>query len=343
MNLRAKTLITATIGFSGLMTVLERAKLSGRRIVLTLHRVLHGEEVKDCYNPYLALSVTSFDELLRFLRERLNVLTLDELLASAEKPGNGRKPICALTFDDGWEDNYRVAFPILKKYGLPATIFLATGYIGSSELMPEERLFRLWNRAEQQNRTHVLSRELSAAFETPISSGDKTLTDYHALSKTLPHTRKIAVLRELEQKYGAERQTRSQFLSWEQVHEMARDGVRFESHTVHHKLLAQETDSDILDEIGESRRTIAAHVGYVPDMLAYPSGNFDDRVARIVAESGYRAALTTIPGALNADCDPYRLPRIAIADDVLSDVHGDFSGHRLRFQLVRSVFQGHRA
>jgi hypothetical protein len=83
---------------------------------------------------------------------------------------------------------------------------------------------------------------------------------------------------------------------------------------------------------------IEKELGYLSQVVAYPSGSFDDRVTRIVQEVGYHGALTTVPGAIRPASDFYRLPRVAIANDVLNNSHNQFSESRAEFHFARHLW-----
>ena len=126
----------------GIASVFRRAIAGRSGLVLALHRVLPAGEQALCYNPHLVLSEPAFISLLQLLQRDYHVVPLEEVLAD---PGGAEgRPKVALTFDDGWEDNYRVAFPHLVRFGMPATIFACTGLLDTMQLLPEERFARLW-------------------------------------------------------------------------------------------------------------------------------------------------------------------------------------------------------
>jgi peptidoglycan/xylan/chitin deacetylase (PgdA/CDA1 family) len=336
MNLRTKTLASAVLAKSGLLKLSERLLADDLRLVLTLHRVLPENEVKSCYNPYLVLSEGSFEKLLVWLLRHFSVVSLKEVLDSATRPAGGKR-LCALTFDDGWEDNFRVAFPILQKYSMPATVFVATGYIGSTQRMPEERLSRLWKKAEWENRLEDLRSDLESSLSI-ASSQNRDISQFGQELKSRSHVSKLDLLARLEQKYGADAADSSQFMTWDQARCMAHQGIAFESHTANHKLLAYEKDDDIREELTASRAMIKKELGSFSQVVAYPSGSFDDRVTRIVQEVGYRGALTTLSGAIRAASDFYRLPRVSIANDVLNNSHNQFSESRAEFHFARHLW-----
>ena len=103
-----------------------RAIATGNGLVLALHRVLPTDEQNLCYNPHLTLNEAAFVSLLQLLRQEYEVVHLQDLLDNPA--GSSGHPKVAITLDDGWEDNYRVAFPHLLAHQMPATIFACTGF-----------------------------------------------------------------------------------------------------------------------------------------------------------------------------------------------------------------------
>ena len=95
-------------------------------------RILYYHRVNDDGDPFFpALSTAFFEQQMRFVRRHYRVVSLAALLQVLS--GGPTEPVVAITFDDGYQDNYQNAFPILQGLGLPATIFLATGSIDSGE------------------------------------------------------------------------------------------------------------------------------------------------------------------------------------------------------------------
>src|SRR5215831_20387218 len=129
----------------------------GRVLILNYHRVLPEMELRRRYvQPAMYVLDQVFDMHLRFLQEHFKVLTLAELLGRWRKRvWDWRQWYCVLTFDDGWLDNYLYAFPLLKKYGLPATIFLPTDFIGTYDWFWTEKLSYLLE--------HISSTDLASA------------------------------------------------------------------------------------------------------------------------------------------------------------------------------------
>ena len=107
-------------------------KVLGKRpvVVLCYHRV------SDEYQDSLSVGVDQFKRQMSLLKSQCDVVSLSELVK--EKPGQSTKPLAVVTFDDGYLDNYKNAFPVLKDLDLPATFFICTGIIGTEKGLPHD-------------------------------------------------------------------------------------------------------------------------------------------------------------------------------------------------------------
>ena len=132
--------------------------LTGRRhVILTFHHVRAAGQPADPFDTCPSVSVETFRQILEHVRERFVVLPLRELCDGRA----GRDAAAAITFDDGWRDNYDVAFPILRDLGIPATIFITTGKIGSEEPFWQQvlgQMFRAAMLARRERRHAVCGR-----------------------------------------------------------------------------------------------------------------------------------------------------------------------------------------
>lgn len=274
----------------------------------------------DCYNPYLAITPESLDSFLRWLKEQYRIFSVRELL-TATTPG------CCITFDDGWEDNYRFAFPILRKHGVPTTIFLATGLVGSNAIIPEERVWRIWKTVDQDFRMGELAE---------IVGKTMSYSDAQRYFKSLPIVAKSSLLDRLEDTFNPSRPNRASFMTWDHVKAMHDHGVDFGSHTMHHATLGVEPDQVIEDELISSQRHLLENLGPGKTTLAYPNGNYDDRVLKFARKTGYEAGFTTRGGRVTMDSPPLLLPRLALDNLVANDAEGRFSAARMRLHILRS-------
>jgi len=255
-----------------------------------------------------------FDMHLQFLQEHFKVLTLAELLERWRKRVWDRSErYCVLTFDDGWLDNYIYAYPLLKKYGLPATIFLPTDFIGTYDWFWTEKLFYLLEHASSTN----LASARKAAFWSQIDrvfgeSGyaSSTLNAFHAnkehnFDQIIEECKKLPVdvvkqlisnLRELlEIKFPEERA----IVNWDEVALMSKDGISFGSHSCSHQILTRLNRCEIKRELEVSKLALQErqmNINYVP-VFCYPNGMYNEDIQDLVKDCAYEAAIGLRPGS----------------------------------------------
>lgn len=128
------TILSSILYFSGIVGfyVLFRKKVLKRyrTIILTYHRI--RDDGKD---SHISVSTKNFENQMVYLKECFNIISLDTLVDTIEKKTDILMDNVAITFDDGYKDNFLNAYPILKKHRLPATIFLVSKLVGKSEEM----------------------------------------------------------------------------------------------------------------------------------------------------------------------------------------------------------------
>ena len=158
-----KTAVAGFMYYSGLLrffVFLKRITTgSGACIVLTYHRVIPPADCParpekwECYRslPGIVVSPEMFAKQIEFIVKRYNVIPLMDLVGHLERGKRIPRRSAVITFDDGWRDNFVYAFPVLKKYQVPATIFLTTGFIGTTKLFWPERLISILSRKERAN------------------------------------------------------------------------------------------------------------------------------------------------------------------------------------------------
>jgi peptidoglycan/xylan/chitin deacetylase (PgdA/CDA1 family) len=131
----AKALAAAVLHASGLLGLHRHMALRERAVVLMYHRVLREDEVPASIDPGMYVLSSAFERHLKYLAQTFTLVGLEEILAWMEGRVAFARPPCAITFDDGWSDNYRNAWPLLRRFGAPATIFLITGQIGAPQML----------------------------------------------------------------------------------------------------------------------------------------------------------------------------------------------------------------
>lgn len=286
-------------------------------LVLIYHRV-HAAESRFSIER---TTPESFRGQMAHLARDYNVLPLDEIVRrlGAEEPLPPRA--IAVTFDDGYEDNYTEAFPILRDLGLPATVFLTTGCIGTGDSLWFDRVLRAFERSPRE-RVPLPGGAMSEDLRDDARREHEAIRALYALMRLPNQERLAAVDRLVEDLGGNDGIPPARMLNWDQVREMARGGITFGAHTVTHPILTRLGLADAEAEIVDSKRKIEAEVGRPVDLFAYPVGRRSDyapEVIRIVTEAGFRAALTTTSGANARGDDLLLLRRVKpLGDDVPS-------------------------
>ena len=267
--------------------------------ILTFHRI--GDE----NDPFLpALSTTLFAARMAHIARHYVVLTVEELV---ERMRRGRVPrnTLALTFDDGYRNNLTHAAPILARHGLPATIFLTTRFIGSSESLWFERLaiaFKTTKRSEV---------EFAGERAWPLNSVTSRLQALNAaLShlKRLPDVERQRDLDGLLSRLGgaAQEPPERPMLTWEEVHALQSLNFSIGAHTETHPILSRLEPEQARREVGGSKRVIEKMLGQPVRAFAYPNGgslDYDTSITELVAEAGFSCAVTTRRG-LNTAATP---------------------------------------
>jgi peptidoglycan/xylan/chitin deacetylase (PgdA/CDA1 family) len=278
---------------------------SSRLSILIFHRV---RPVRDELFPEEP-DAARFESLLRRLRSSFQVLPLADAVADLQRgalPPNA----LAITFDDGYADNQQVAAPILKRLGLHATFFVATGFLDGG---------RMWN--------DTVIESLRGTRLERLDLSDEGL-GVHEIGSTAQ--RRVAIdrlLRAIKHLAPAERLARVQaiaarcpaalpadlMMSTIQLQALQASGMAIGGHTVNHPILCSVPDAEARQEIGYNKHRLEALLQSPVSVFAYPNGkpdvDFAARHAAMAAQAGYTAAVTTASGAARPGDDPMQLPR----------------------------------
>jgi glycosyltransferase involved in cell wall biosynthesis/peptidoglycan/xylan/chitin deacetylase (PgdA/CDA1 family) len=315
---------------------------SGSTIFL-FHRVLPKDE--PFFEPELSTELSVFSDFLDWIGERYDVVGLDELAARQNEVPNHKRPLCSITFDDGWVDNYRYAFPELASRKMPATIFLPFRFIGTSRRFWQE-LVGLFILELQKNPGLISTLEQVARRSPWFPQFDSYRGDYTAVRRLLlsrPGREAQEFAERLIEAAGLLHKLRDRsFLNWNEVQEMRQSGIRFGSHTMNHTILTTAPPATGEDEIRTSREELGQKLGEMVSGFSYPWGAVGTSSHEQVRESGYRYAVTTRPGLVKPDTDRYLLPRIPISDSILNGGFGEFSPGKARLSFAKNILK-HRS
>jgi peptidoglycan/xylan/chitin deacetylase (PgdA/CDA1 family) len=261
---------------------------------------------------FAATPVEVFARQMEYLAQNCNVCTL-ETAVEGIKRGNLPENAVVVTFDDGYQDNFVNAYPILKKYSIPATIFLATEAIGTNQLLWHDRVFSAF-RATQKSFLDGVGEERGGY---PLRTLDEKLVAQGKVLRflwSMDHKQRLSWVERLLQKLGVAEEVGSSrlMLTWDEVKTMQRNGISFGSHTISHPILSRMPAATAKEEIYASKRAIEDILGSPATAFAYPVGrreDFNQSIKMMVKDAGYLCALTTIFGTNDMRQDLYELKR----------------------------------
>ena len=286
-----------------------RAQLNGERgAILMYHRILPEAEAKRLsVEPGMYVTPEHFEQHLSVLSKHFHVMPLAELITTLAAGKPLPQGACALTFDDGWRDNFCHAFPVLQQYQIPATIFLVVGRIGTQGAFWSDDVTRAVSRLPRNALFEIQERfQIQPASQEPHA--------WVAHLKQLDPARRSEICGHLRRqvKFPSERE----LLSWAEVEEMAKAGIDFESHGMSHALLPELSLNEKEFELAESRRLLQERNLGRANLFAYPVGLWDETCDTLLSSNGYQAAVTTQAGWVVQQSHWLRIPRLAIHDDI---------------------------
>jgi len=313
-----------------------RRTLMSQVAVLLFHRVCPKEDYA-YLEPSLCLTPEVFETHIRDLSsQRYKFLSLNDLVRLIRSANPMPKRAAVVTFDDGYKDNYEYAYPILRRYGIPATVFLATGHINAQNLF-------WWDRVGYVvHHTKVSRIDLDLFGKYPLRSElDRSRTRDLLIDrlKRIPSDVKEQVidgLADICQVRIPLDLSKRLMLSWREIEEMDNRGICFGAHSVSHTILTNTTISKAENEIIQSKEDIEDRLAKEVTAFSYPNGDFNDEIVSIVRGNGFECAVAILGRLVSSGDDLYRLSRIPVSTENssfklrLSGLWGDLMGLRRR-------------
>jgi peptidoglycan/xylan/chitin deacetylase (PgdA/CDA1 family) len=265
-------------------------------LALNYHRI--GNPDDDLFDPgVFAATGEQLSEQISYLKRHVSLVTLEEALAFVDGAIHEQTRRCRvlMTFDDGYLDNYEVAFPILRSHGVQGVFFLVTSLVGSCYVPWWDHIAYLMKTALQ--RRFRLGYPADLIVDVDGNGMTKSLWDVLNLYKRPENTDPVRFIRELreEAKGNDPPSTQRRFLNWDEAREMIGGGMAIGSHTHSHHVLSQLEPEQQRQELAQSRALLREKLGIEADALAYPVGgraSFSEETQQIAREVGYRAAFS---------------------------------------------------
>ena len=293
---------------------------AGSLLVLTYHRVLPRDfSGLATVEPGMFVFEDTFAMHLDTLAGDFEFVDLADWLKAAAEGRVLPRRACAITFDDGWRDNYDFAYPLLTQYNAPATIFAVTGMIGTRQQFWPERLARYLASGEpdpavrntgggQQIEDLVRSSGVSGANFSPTDISAVIASAKRFADSELHHW-----LDEIEVAGGLPAYNGRDMLNWDELREMQASGlVSTASHTVNHTRLREGLDAgELQTEVIDSGKTIQQELGMESQLFCYPNGDVS-AAAKSLVEQHYHGACTTATGWNGKDTNPFAIRRMTM-------------------------------
>ena len=327
----AKSGLATILELTGTLDLILDRKLAGRVAVIMYHRVIADHVARQTdSNPGIIVSKGQFEQQMATIREEFNPLSLNEFQSHVENETAPPRRSCLITFDDGWIDNYEIAFPILRKYSIPAVIFLPCDYISTDRTFwQEEMLMRLTRMLSSGNGD--AQKALGEILASRDNGFERTIDGIRLFVISMKHESQGEIESLLEEirlasEHCVDGKHYNKHLTWEQVRDMQDAGVTFASHALSHRLLTTLDPEERRRELETSQRVLEKMLGHPVSAIAYPNGDFDEGVLRSTREAGYTLGFSTEHGVFEIGNDPLAIPRF--------NLHDRNGGTRARFMCT---------
>ena len=300
-------------------------------IILVYHRVYPKKD--NLFVPYV--SPEEFENQIKYLQKYFKIFSLEELvnfLKNSKIYNEEYKNIAVITFDDGYKDNYIYAYPILKSNRIPATIFLATDYIGKDKLFWWDKVgYIIYNTKKDKINIPNIGEYL---FNNNKEKRNCIFILLEKLKK-FPNKLKnkyIFILQNICNVTIPSGLGEKMVLSWDEIHEMNDNGIYFGAHTKTHPILTNENLKEAEKEIVDSKKIIEDHLKIKIRSFSYPNGSFNNEIIKLMKNNGFDCAVSTNQSLINKyDInDIYNLPRIGASSS--------FSKFKIRTSGIFSDF-----
>lgn len=301
--------------------------VGNRLLVLGFHNV----ESTWCWPAAPGIGLRRFTRHLQILDRFTNVVDLTEALDTLASGGSLPPRAVALTFDDGYRDNLTLAATALRRFAMPATIFLVPGLLDRSVDAWWERLgwvFGTTSARSLQYRGETLS--LAIDDGSRLAAQRRVEEDV----KSITHVERVKVIDDLVAElaprgtYDAD----ELFLDWDSARELPGAGFTVGSHTMEHPILARESRAGQRFNLTESKRQLNDRLGVDARVLAYPNGtqnDYDSTTLTEVADAGYSYAVTTWGGRVSHETPPFEISRALVGPTTRPARFGGFLAKRL--------------
>ena len=280
--------------------------------ILAYHRVA-PTSYKETLLREMIVFLEDFEEQMIYIREHYKVVSLDELSGMLDGEFWDNK-YAVITFDDAYLDNYTYALPILRKYGIPATIFVPTAFIKTEKRFLWDELSFFLNETKEEvlefeyggkEYCFDLRNNKKGVYAAMVNMmKDKTEKELTELQSVIKNRLKIT---------GDKSEPLT--MSWDQMREMKNYDIDFGAHTHSHCVVSKKNADEQFQEMIFSKKILDKELDQETTSFAYPFGGLGDigkNASNMVAKAGYNCAVTMEQGLVYDGDNKYMLKRIGV-------------------------------
>jgi peptidoglycan/xylan/chitin deacetylase (PgdA/CDA1 family) len=292
--------------------ILKSRKLASGLIIFNYHRIHYPNQNPIFDDDVFGPDGPRFETEMKWLQEETTILSESDLMDVIYK-NKKIKGLCSMvTFDDGYADNYDIAYPILNKLGIPAIYFIPTKHIN-------DRSLGWWDIAsyiiKNTEKSTVHFRERN--WDLSSSHRHDFIVYIVNVLKGLEPSRIEGFLNELssnlEVPIPSKEMQSKELMTWEQINEVSQNGITIGSHSHEHVILSKQGLPDMRAQIKKSKDILEENLGHTIQSIAYPVGgyeHFDIETKRISEELGFKAGFSFLTGMNQFEhLDPFNIKR----------------------------------
>jgi peptidoglycan/xylan/chitin deacetylase (PgdA/CDA1 family) len=278
---------------------------------LLFHRVAEVDHNAIGPEPQISIAPDTFEQIIAHISERFTPISVPELVKrlSAKQPLPERA--VAITFDDGFYDTWAVACPILAKYGVPATIYVTTGFIEGAVYPYEFELAEFI-----QTHDEIRFEENGHKCHWDLRDNTDQEACYRKikeLTKPMPFKERCDFLNDIIGEASLPHDD-ALFMTWDQVKALDHEPlITIGAHTHTHSVLTALSPDAASREIEKSKREMEKHLGHSVKHFSYPYGAFNAKIAQVTRDCGFESAVTTEPRGIDSrNFNPMAIPRVEV-------------------------------
>lgn len=323
--LQSRVLKAAALIGSGFASY-ARTRRAMETTILTFHGLCKDAGDPDILDWSLHLPVDVFQSICALLSSDYHVISLADLVEARANQMPLPENSVVLTFDDGYASNFELAYPILRKYHLPATVFVTTGFLDGEDMLWFQRVDLALGRTQKEFIDWKINgHKIRLTF-------DSRETRQQALVRLMPELKELAdtdllnEIQRLEQDLEVATPAPDDMpapmrpLTWNMLRAMSNSGlVDIGGHTHTHPILSRCDPLAMRAEIATCHQRIFAETGIRPASFSYPNGHAEDynrETVKMVEEAGFSCACTMVNGRIGPGTSLLQLPRYGSPESV---------------------------